>query len=244
MSILDIFSNSPEKKILSLKKKLLERYGQPETRQMAMDKLLDMGTPEAVTALLSRFKVNVEPSITDAEEKEYLFKSLVQMGAGKVADPVHEFFKNSDDAANWAVRLLTELVSEEELVNICIEVLNRVGPDYTRDPEKKLVILQTLARKTGSGIPAAIVPFLEDPADDVRIEAAFALSRHADEAVSREPLLKAMVDSADRNRVIAAIANALAVTGFGVQGYREQIEKLLPAGWSVNNEGKVIRPES
>ena len=232
----------PEKmdeRLIRLSKKIQERYGQPEGRQQAMDKLLDMGTPEAIAALLTRFTVNVEPSITDAEEKEYLFKSLVDMGE-KVVDPVKAFLLRSDDAASWALRLLDQLIAPEALVAFCIEVLRKIGPDYTRDPEKKLVLISTLAKREGEAICEAIIPFLEDPADDVRIEAAYALARQGNE-IAREPLLKAFVDSSDRNRVIAAIAAALADTGFGVQGYREKIETGLPAGYSVNREGKVIK---
>ena len=239
MGILSIFSRDPGQRVQSLRKKIQERYGQPEGRQQAMDKLLDMGTPEAIAALLTRFTVNVEPSITDAEEKEYLFKSLVDMGE-KVVDPVKAFLLRSDDAASWALRLLDQLIAPEALVAFCIEVLRKIGPDYTRDPEKKLVLISTLAKREGEAICEAIIPFLEDPADDVRIEAAYALARQGNE-IAREPLLKAFVDSSDRNRVIAAIAAALADTGFGVQGYREKIETGLPAGYSVNREGKVIK---
>ena len=241
MGILSFFSRDPEQRIQSLRKKIQERYGQPEGRQQAIDKLLDMGTPEAIAALLTRFTVKVEPSITDAEEKEYLFKSIVEMG-GKAVDPLKNFLSRSDDATSWALRMLERLVSGEALVALCIEALQKVGPDYTRDPEKKQVLISTLAKKEGEGISAAIIPFLEDPSDDVRIEAAYALAKHRQE-IAREPLLKAFVDSSDRNRVIAAITGALVETGFGVQGYRDKIEQGLPAGFSINREGKVLKQE-
>lgn len=241
MGILSFFSRDPEQRIQSLRKKIQERYGQPEGRQQAIDKLLDMGTPEAIGALLTRFTVNVEPSITDAEEKDYLFKSIVEMGE-KAVEPLRAFLARSDDATSWTLRMLERLISDEALVALCVEVLQKVGPDYTRDPEKKQVLISTLAKKEGDAISAAIIPFLEDPSDDVRIEAAYALAKHKQE-IAREPLLKAFVDSSDRNRVIAAITGALVETGFGVQGYREKIEQGLPAGFSINREGRVLRQE-
>ena len=148
MGILSIFSRDPGQRVQALRKKIQERYGQPEGRQQAMDKLLDMGTPEAIAALLTRFTVNVEPSITDAEEKEYLFKSLVDMGE-KAVDPIQAFLLRSDDAASWALRLLDQLIAPEALVAFCIEALRKIGPDYTRDPEKKLVLISTLAKREG-----------------------------------------------------------------------------------------------
>lgn len=242
MGILSFFSKSPEQRIQSLRKKIQERYGQPEGRQQAIDKLLDMGTPEAIGALLTRFTVNVEPSISDAEEKEYLSKSIVEMGE-KAVEPLKGFLMRSDDATSWTIRMLSQLVEDEALVTLCIEALEKVGPDYTRDPEKKQVLISTLAKKEGEAISAAIVPFLQDPSDDVRIEAAYALAKHRQE-IAREPLLEAFVASSDRNRVIAAIANALVETGFGVQGYREKIEQGLPAGFSINREGKVLKQQA
>lgn len=242
MGILSFFSRDPEQRIQSLRRKIQERYGQPEGRQQAIDKLLDMGTPEAIGALLTRFTVNVEPSITDAEEKEYLSKSIVEMGE-KAIDPLKSFLMRSDDATSWALRMLERLIPGEALVALCIEALRKVGPDYTRDPEKKQVLISTLAKKEGEDISAAIIPFLEDPSDDVRIEAAYALAKHRQES-AREPLLQAFVASSDRNRVIAAITAALVETGFGVQGYREKVEQGLPAGFSISREGKVFKQEA
>jgi hypothetical protein len=136
MGIFDFLSGSPEKRIKSLQKKATEKYGPPENRQAAIDKLLDMKTPEAISALLMRFTVNSEPSITDAEEKEYTFKSLLEMGE-KAIEPLKAFVRRSDVATSWALKMLRQLISEQDLVTLIIEVLEKLGPEYTRDPEKK-----------------------------------------------------------------------------------------------------------
>ena len=56
MGILSIFSRDPGQRVQALRKKIQERYGQPEGRQQAMDKLLDMGTPEAIAGALQFLK--------------------------------------------------------------------------------------------------------------------------------------------------------------------------------------------
>ena len=242
MSIFDLFAPSPEKKIASLKKKLQEKYAQPESRQMAMDKLFDMGTKDAILALLSRFKASVEPSITDATEKEYLFDCLVSLGRDKVGEAAQEFFLSSDEAANWSIRLLSELLSEEEVVALCIRALNKIGPEYTRDPQKKLVIIQTLTRRNGEGISEALVPFLEDPTDEVRIETAFALSKHKKAEIAASPLIHALIDSSDRNRVAANIADALIELSATVpEGDRDAVKKALPQGYVLGSDGKLVK---
>lgn len=241
MGFFDFLSGSPEKRVKSLQKKITEKYGPPENRQKALDQLLDMGTPEAIGALLQRFTIGAEPSITDAEEKEYVFKSLIEFGKKSVA-PLEAFLRRSDVATSWALRMLRQLVSEEQLVGLELEILERLGPEYTRDPEKKTVFISTLGEQGDPRIAPALLPFLEDPSDDVRIATALALAKQKNEC-AREPLLKAFVESCDRARVTAAISGALADTGFGVQGYREKIEVGLPEGYYVDRAGAVKRRE-
>jgi hypothetical protein len=241
MGLFDLFAGSPEKRIKSLQKKVTEKYGPPENRQKAIDQLLDLGTPAALSALLMRFTVNSEPSITDAEEKDYTYKAILKFGQSAV-DPLKAFLQKSDVATSWPLKMLKELVPELEIVILCIQILERLGPEYTRDPEKKTVLLSTLGDLKGERVAPAIIPFLEDPSDDVRITAAMALAKQKDER-SREPMLKAFVESSDRARVVAALAAALAQTGFGVQGYREKIEKGLPEGYLVDRSGIVKKRE-
>jgi HEAT repeat protein len=241
MGLLDVFSKSPEKRIKSCQKKVTERYGPPENRQKAIDQLLDLGSPEALAALLHRFTINAEPSITDAEEKEYTYKGILEFGEAAVA-PIQAFLRRSDVAASWMLKMLRALVSEEQVVTTCLEILEKLGPEYTRDPEKKLVLINTVGELIDPRVPPALLPFLDDASDDVRIASATALARHKDDR-AREPLLKAFVESSDRARVVAAIAQSLAETGFGVQGFREKIEQGLPEGFLVDRAGVVKRRE-
>jgi HEAT repeat protein len=239
MGLFDLFGGTPEKKVKSLQKKATEKYGPPENRQKAIDQLLDLGTPEALSALMMRFTVASEPSITDAEEKDYTYESLLKFG-DQAVEPIKGFLKKSDTATSWALKLLKQLVPEADLVSTCLEILEALGPEYTRDPEKKTVLISSVGDLKDERIAPTVIPFLEDPSDDVRIAAASALAKQKDER-AREPLLSCFADSADRARVIAALAAALADTGFGVQGFREKVEKGLPEGYLVDRAGVVKR---
>ena len=241
MGFFDFLSGSPEKKIRRLQKSVTERYGPPENRQKAIDQLLDLGTPEALSALMMRFTANAEPSITDAEEKDYTYNAILRF-EDEAVEPIKGFLRKSDVATSWALKLLGKLIPEADLVALCTQVLDKLGPEYTRDPEKKTVLIATLGDLKDERITPALVPFLQDPSDEVRIAAAAALAKQKDERC-REPLLQAFVDSSDRSRVIATLAEALAQTGFGVQGYREKIERGLPEGYFVDKTGIVKKRE-
>jgi hypothetical protein len=237
MGLLDLFSGNSEKRIRSLQKKVTEKYGPPENRQKAIDQLLDVGTPAAFGALLMRFTVNAEPSITDAEEKDYTYNAILKR-EGEAVEPLQSFLRRSGVASSWAVKMLRQLIPQKDVVSLCIDILEKLGPEYTRNPEKKTVLISTLGDIEDDRCVPTLIPFLSDPSDDVRIAASAALVRHRDER-SREALLKAFVDSLDRVRVVTALAGALAELGFGVQGYREKVEKALPEGFFIDRAGVV-----
>jgi HEAT repeats len=237
MGLLDLFSGSSEKRVKSLQKKVTEKYGPPENRRKAIDQLLDLGTGAALGALMMRFTVAAEPSITDAEEKDYTYDAILKFEADAV-EPVEGFLRKSAVATSWAVKLLRQLLPPQQVVSIAVDILGKLGPEYTRDPEKKMVLIAALGELEDERIVPALLPFLQDPSDDVRITAASALTRLKDER-SREAFLKAFVDSLDRGRVVSALAASLAELGFGVQGYREKVEKALPEGYFVDRAGLV-----
>ena len=79
--------------------KLTQKFGQPEERQAAAQKLIEMGTPAAITGLLQRYTVRVDPTITDDEEKEYVYESLVEMGETAIP-PLKSFVMDQQAVAD------------------------------------------------------------------------------------------------------------------------------------------------
>lgn len=238
MGILDIFGGgSPEEKARKLKGKVIQKYGDMATRQKAITQLGDMDHPEAVRALLARFTVSVEPGTVDSDEKEHVF-DLVKGFGEKSVDPVKEFLQRSDVASSWAVRLLRELIPEEDLTGFILEVLKKIGSDYTRDPEKKTVLIHFLAEKTDPRIPPGVLPFLEDPSDEVKIAALMLLGPLKYEP-AREPLLQLLTSPDTARRVKTHAVTALYQSEFGVQGFREKVEAELSDPYFVDKAGVV-----
>jgi hypothetical protein len=143
-----------------LAKKVTERYGPPENRQKAIAQLGELGTPEALETLCLRFTVRVDPGITDDEEKETTRGLLVDAGAAAIA-PLEKFVTEHDDGIAWGLRILAELAPERVLGAVVGE-LSRLGRIYTRDPEKKLVLLKWL---TEHHAVAGSSPDLHRPAE-------------------------------------------------------------------------------
>ncbi len=240
MALSDFFS--AEGKLRRLGKKVTEKYGPPENRQKVIEQLAQMDTPEALSTLLLRFTINSDPSITDAEEKQHVFDLVLDAGE-KAVGPLRDFVRRQE-SISWALRLLAELLPAEEVTAIVISELTRLGPEYTRDPEKKVQLINWLAEHRGEPPDARVGPllpqFLDDMSDDVKLAALRAIVAERLET-AREHLLTAFVHPDQSARVRQALAAALADSGFGVQGYREKVEALLLEPYYVDKTGVVKR---
>jgi hypothetical protein len=228
--------SGPEK-ATKLKGKITQKYGDPLVRQKAMAQLGEMHIPEAATTLLARFTVSVEPQTTDADEKDHAFELICGMGEVAVP-PVKEFLRRSDQATSWALRILEKLLPEDALVGLCVEELTRLGAEYSRDPEKKTVLIHFVEGKSDPRIAPALLPLLDDMSDDVKIAGLRALGPLRHEA-AREPMLALLTGKDTARRVQVAAVAALEASGFGVQGYRERVEALLPEPYFVDRAGLV-----
>ena len=100
-----------------------------------------------------------------------------------------------------------------------------------------------VANKQDPAIAPAILPFLEDMSDDVKIAAFKALGPVKYEA-AREPMLQILTAPETARRVQTAALAALQESGFGVQGYREKVEPLLVEPYVLDKSGVVVKRQA
>ncbi len=244
MGLFGLFGSKEEREKSALRKlvkKLTERYGPPENRQKAIAQLGQMGTPDALETLCLRFTVRVEPGITDDEEKETTRSILVE--AGEVAvGPIEKFVAEQDDGVAWGLQALAEL-APAQVVGLVVRELTRLGRIYTRDPEKKLVLLKWLTEHhAGAGsaeVEPALLPLLEDFSDDVRISTTRALAALAPGESGRDALIQLLLRDRDNARVRGEVLDALATLGADVKGHRPSVEPLLVEPFYLDREGRV-----
>ncbi len=244
MGLFGLFGSKEEREksaLRKLAKKITERYGPPENRQKALAQLGEMGTPEALETLCLRFTVRVEPGITDDEEKETTRAMLVEAGQPAVA-PVERFVTGHDEGIAWGLRVLADL-APQQVLGVVERELKRLGQIYTRDPDKKLVLLKWLTEHhAGAGGPeveAALLPLLEDFSDDVRISTTRALAALAPGEGARDALIQLLLRDRDNARVRGEVLEALAALGADVKGHRPSVEALLVEPFYLDREGRV-----
>lgn len=244
MGLFGLFGSKEEREksaLQKLAKKLTERYGPPENRQKAIAQLGELGTPDALQTLCLRFTVRVEPGITDDEEKDTTRSILVE--AGEVAvGPIERFVTEHDDGIAWGLQALAEL-APAQVLGVVVRELTRLGRIYTRDPDKKLVLLKWLTEHhAGAGsaeVEPALLPLLEDFSDDVRISATRALAALAPGEAGRDALIQLLLRDRDNARVRGEVLDALATLGADVKGHRPSVEPLLVEPFYLDREGRV-----
>ncbi len=245
MGLFGLFGSKEEREqgaLRKLAKKVTERYGPPENRQKAMQQLSDMGTPAALRTLCQRFTVRAEPGITDDEEKDTVRQMLVDEGAQAVP-ALEQFVREEEEGIAWALRALAEIAPAEKVRAVVVAELSRLGKIYTRDPEKKLVLLTWLrehhAGATGADVEEALLPLLEDFSDDVRISATRAIVSVAPGERARDALIQLLLRDRDNARVRGEVLDALATLGADVKGHRPTVEALLVEPFFLDREGRV-----
>jgi hypothetical protein len=210
---------------------VLSKHAQSPDRFAAMEKLRADGSEDALYSLAKRFSYVYDKTIEDEQEKEFVCDALV--AKGEIAIPAVRRFAREAESLSWPLRVLERICTQQQLLEIVDEILEREEPGYTRDPARKIQLLTWLGEWKGP--PAAelakrIVPYLADFDEGVRFIAADALSHPdaRDEATAKIPLLDAMIRPEEESRRIKVrCAEVLAECGWTITEKKELVAPLL-----------------
>lgn len=243
MGLFDLFKSggkdTAEKKSNAAAKwaeRAADKRAQNYDRQEAIQALAEMGTPEAAAALLKRFTFLIDPSITDQEEKDAAFRGVLKAGKDAIA-PVRAFAAKAESLA-WPMRILKELVDEDEFVDELIVWLSKWDTEYAKFVDPKVQLLRALEDHKSEKIRAAVEPFLEDVHEPARFHAAATLLAQDDSTVIA-PLVKLMEDE-ESVRVKNKIADGIVAREWSVPDeLREPMRKVLPYAFSIDGDGRL-----
>lgn len=238
MGILDLFRGSTDaEKALKLKSKVAQKYGDPLGRQKAIETLGALRVPEAVQVLMYRFTFAVEPATTDTEEKERTLDLVA--GFGELALPeLKAFLRSSDAGISWALRAIGHILSEDDAVGVVVDELTYLGSTYSRTHEKTVILINALEGKTDPRIAPALVPLLDDTADDVKVAVLQRVGPLKFEP-AREPILALLAQKDTARRVQSAALESLSSAGFEVGTHRASVEAVLGERFTLDGKGHV-----
>jgi hypothetical protein len=213
-----------------------DRRAQNYDRQEAIQQLAAMGTADAAAALLRRFTFIMDPSITDQEEKDAAFSGIVRAGREAI-EPIRTFVGKAESLA-WPMKVMKELVSEEEFVDELLLWLSKWDTEYAKFIDPKIQILVALEEHRGPKVRADVERFLLDVNEVARFHAVGAMLTQED-STAIPALLDCLVDE-ESVRVKHRILDGFLARGWAVpEEKRESVRKALPSGTTVDAEGLV-----
>jgi hypothetical protein len=219
-------------------KQVIQIHGDPAGRLGAMERLASWRTPESARALLRRFTVQVPQATMDQEEKQYTVRLLVNMGETAV-EPILDYLRTEPEVT-YPVQALRQLLSPEEYLTALQGVLDQLAGTYTRWPEAKTVLLQSLPDDAFPRVRESALRFLHDDDDDVCIAASHYLAHNGDEE-AREQLIEVFLDAESRPRVRGSILDFFCEREWPVKGYRKKVEEAISDPYYLTAKGTVKR---
>lgn len=213
-------------------KKLVERanntVSQSSDRWMAMEKLRDDGSDEALFALCKRFSFTYNKIIEDQQEKDWTVASLVSLGEPALG-PLRRYMKSAKNLG-YPLQILGKITSEEKVFEVIDELLEDEEPGYVRDPMRRIDIIEWLgawSAKAGEVVPR-VLPYVEDFDENVRFKSLETISQKPDPSAA-ETLCRAMVNKEEESqRFQVRCAEILSEQGWPVKSHKDQISSLLP----------------
>ena len=139
------------------------------------------------------------------------------------------------------------MADQEAMWPILQDLCERNDNSYTRDPSKKIQLLNYLGEKADRRCADALVPYLEDIDEGVRSP------RSRRSCATRSPRSRASRccklltnDKEESRRIKKRILDGFADLGWDVKGYSGTVEKMLPdylPGARLDNHGKLKRKQ-
>jgi len=226
-----------EREIARLARLVGEKMTQNFDRQEAIEQLSAMATAQSAAALLKRFTWSMDPSITDHEEKDAAARGVVAAGEAAL-EPLRAFCVKAD-SLTWPIKMLKQIVPEDEIVDELLGILDEFDTEYVRNIEPKKQLLSVLEEFKSEDVREAVEPFLTDISEPVRYAAVtttFAMQNPA----SVSALVEAMGEE-ESLRVRNRIAQGIAEAGWEVpEALLENLAEHLPPDFRLDS-GKIVR---
>jgi len=216
--------------------RVANKRAQQHERQESIQVLANHGSEEALRALLTRFTLRVDPSITDGEEKNAAFLGVVQNGEAALG-PVRDFLASSDTLA-WPLKILKEIQSEEEVTTTLLELLSKMDTEYERDPQKKIDVMASFEERRDTRIVNAVTRFLGDMNETVRFYAVGAILTQDEAETALDAMTTALVTE-ESVRVRIRMLDGYVEHGWTLGDAKEAASKKMPTGYTLGKKGEV-----
>ena len=210
-------------------KKATNKLAQSPDRWAAMEKLVEDGSEESLYTLCRRFSITSTKLSEDEQEKEWVVDALTSKGEAVL--PALQRYLKAATAISYPLRVLANVShGSKRALEVIDQVLADEVPGYTRDPEKRIDIINWLAEykpATDQEVAARVAPYLVDRDENTRFAAVETLYlRPAD--LAAEPLVTALLNPDEESgRLKLRIAETLCDRELDLCGKKDEVALLL-----------------
>ncbi len=209
-------------------KKATNKLAQSPDRWAAMEKLLEDGSEESLFTLCKRFSITSTKLSEDEQEKEWTVDALTSKG--ELALPAVQRYLKVATAVSYPLRVLSNISRGKQALEVIDKVLADEEPGYTRDPDKRIDIINWLSEykaATNQEVVERVAPYLVDRDENTRFAAVEALYlRPSDNAA--EPLVNALLDPDEESgRLKLRIAETLCDHDLDLCGRKDEVAGLF-----------------
>lgn len=245
MGLFDLFSKkksdapkASSRDIQRLERLVANKFSQNLDRQDAIAQLTRMRTRESAGALLKRFDWQLDPSITDQEEKENCLEGIVAVGEAAL-EPVRAYCRKAESLM-WPIKVLKRIVPEPALTDELLLLLDQYDTEYVRNVEPKVQLITELAEHKSDEVRTTLEPFLEDTSEPVRFAAVTSVFSIGDP--QSVPALIAALDHEESRRIKIRIAQGLAQNAWPIpEELRPLCTRALPESFRLDVDKVVAR---
>ena len=224
--------------VVRLTKKVTNKYVQTQERQAAIGALGAIGTSDAVAGLLQRFTFRIEQSIGDEEEKRLVFDDVVRLGPTST-EPLLEFLEK-ENSPYWACKALREIIGDEESVTHLLRIIDNMEAIFDRDIERKIELVSNLRMFKDPRVRDRLLGFMDDENEELRVHALEGLADLAQEEMA-PTFVARLIDEHETQRVKTAVLNLLIEKKWKIKGHKEQVRKVIPQTFWVDDVGVIHR---
>jgi len=241
MGIFGFFSSGGSKedrKIAKLKNKLLNPHRQTDERKWVMEALAELGSEEAVQALLLRFTYRTDAGTVDDDEKNYACHLLQEMGEISL-EPIEQYILGQK-GVYWPLRAYQAIAGAEKAEDLIHRGLDALRLGYAEEERRKAELISHLREFKTDRAYERLVVSLQDTNDDVRVMAVEALISFGPNK-ALPGLVERLLDPEESARIRTVIMEVLAESSWSLLKYRARLQNNLMPAYSIGADGRVVR---
>jgi hypothetical protein len=213
-------------------RRMADRDAQAEDRDASARWLADNGSDDALHGLFNRFNLQLEHTLKDQKEKDFVLELLAEHGARACA--VARAFARHSTSFQYPVRLLDKVEGSESGTELLISLLAEEKLENEFKPEKKRNLLIFLAERRDPRIAGAAERFLEDFSEGVRHAAIEAIAAQEGDG-GRVPLFRALCrQDEESTRVRGRLAEIFATRGWDLPDVDPWLLEQIPSGFRIS----------